>query len=669
MKKRFVIVSVSSTCVLASAVVAARPMPDKVSAEAIDPVSGVAVAAAGLNYSTSFEPGEGYPLGYISNTPGTYPAGCGGVAFPCWGHTTGAGFSLITPTIESQHPASGLQYLRLIHDPSTRTNIPNFGLGVDARFPRTADLSVRPIAANTVSVDIAISAPGGMNYRIQPQSISQGYLASSAMFRYDGSIYILDDECGAISLGFLPVVYGDWDTSGAYQNYTVAMDPCTNTMTYFYGGAQIYSSCVIAGTNLEQFLVFGDNYPGSMIDVDNVALQSLDSCPCICGNEIVENLCEECDGGADANCPGRCIPPGQAGECTCSAICTQANPCPVTNSANGPYITSDGYYLYSGESPSISIDTCGSSFDSFLSIATAAAPGTPLVSNDNCNAGPFGAGADESAPCYDDVAPYSDSYPSCTCLANPGQPILIRVQVISPTGYPALGYTTMINIRKKSVCEGPSVGACCDTNGPDTGCTDNVLQGACVGADKVWTENGKCTTTSCVCIPDCAGRQCGDDGCSGNCGTCDDGNGCTNDACGLADQCVFTNNSAPCNDHNACTGGDVCAGGACGGTAVVCNDGNACNGLESCNAILGCVPGTPLACDDGLFCDGEEFCVPIYGCQAGNSPCTENETCDEDTDQCVPNVIPTVSQWGLVVLTIVLLAAAKVRFARRGTSE
>ena len=39
--------------------------------------------------------------------------------------------------------------------------------------------------------------------------------------------------------------------------------------------------------------------------------------------------------------------------------------------------------------------------------------------------------------------------------------------------------------------------------------------------------------------------------------------------------CVHTNNTAPCSDGNACTTGDVCAGGSCqaGAGTLVCNDG------------------------------------------------------------------------------------------------
>ena len=96
--------------------------------------------------------------------------------------------------------------------------------------------------------------------------------------------------------------------------------------------------------------------------------------------------------------------------------------------------------------------------------------------------------------------------------------------------------------------------------------------------------------------------------------------------------------------------------------AEECSDGNLCNGLELCVNDQ-CAPGAPLLCDDALFCNGAETCDPASGCVPGLPPtCGEGERCDEDSDQCVSPTIPTTSQWGVIVLAITLLAAAKVRF-------
>jgi hypothetical protein len=92
-----------------------------------------------------------------------------------------------------------------------------------------------------------------------------------------------------------------------------------------------------------------------------------------------------------------------------------------------------------------------------------------------------------------------------------------------------------------------------------------------------------------------------------------------------------------------------------------------CNGIETCDPAIGCRPGDPLDCDDDAFCNGVESCDPQNGCVAGTPPCDpDNEYCDEDKDECVPMAIPTVSEWGLVILTLMLLTWAKLAFGRKG---
>jgi len=98
-----------------------------------------------------------------------------------------------------------------------------------------------------------------------------------------------------------------------------------------------------------------------------------------------------------------------------------------------------------------------------------------------------------------------------------------------------------------------------------------------------------------------------------------------------------------------------------------CVDGQFCNGAETCNlTTFTCEPGTPSACDDNvvctvdacdplanggaggcqyapddgicdnlLFCDGVETCDAIQGCLPGLAPCAaECEHCVEASDAC-----------------------------------
>jgi len=105
---------------------------------------------------------------------------------------------------------------------------------------------------------------------------------------------------------------------------------------------------------------------------------------------------------------------------------------------------------------------------------------------------------------------------------------------------------------------------------------------------------------------------------------------------------------------------------------VQCDDGVFCNGLETQDPAVGCVPGTPPNCDDGVACTIDSCDETIHGCQhvPNDALCDDGDPCTRDQctltgcvnvdDMCSP--IPTASQWGLVVLTLLLLSAAKVRF-------
>jgi len=96
-----------------------------------------------------------------------------------------------------------------------------------------------------------------------------------------------------------------------------------------------------------------------------------------------------------------------------------------------------------------------------------------------------------------------------------------------------------------------------------------------------------------------------------------------------------------------------------------CDDGVGCT-VDSCNGATGACEHTAnlVLCDDDFFCNGQETCDSQNGCGAGEEPCDTGMDCDESTDTCVVPPIPTVSQWGLLGLTLLLAAAAKVRSAR-----
>ena len=175
-------------------------------------------------------------------------------------------------------------------------------------------------------------------------------------------------------------------------------------------------------------------------------------------------------------------------------------------------------------------------------------------------------------------------------------------------------------------CEGKECG--------DDGCDGDC--GSCPEAAPTCKE-GKCVVD---CEPDCAQKECGDDGCGGDCGECDDGLGCTEDKCQegqcsvelqqffclVEGICVPSGTKAPANLCTEClpntaTDGWTAAedGTPCGGTKI-CFQGACCDGAANCGdrecGADGC-GGTCGECPDGL---------PI---------------CDEDSGVCISDCVPS----------------------------
>ncbi len=92
---------------------------------------------------------------------------------------------------------------------------------------------------------------------------------------------------------------------------------------------------------------------------------------------------------------------------------------------------------------------------------------------------------------------------------------------------------------------------------------------------------------------------------------------------------------------------------------------------ENCPASGG--PACPACaldehCDDGAFCNGVEVCEASGFCGPGTAPCAAYEACEEDTDACAPR-IPTVTFWGMIVLTFLLMIAAKLSYRRMAAAS
>ena len=104
-----------------------------------------------------------------------------------------------------------------------------------------------------------------------------------------------------------------------------------------------------------------------------------------------------------------------------------------------------------------------------------------------------------------------------------------------------------------------------------------------------------------ACVPDCADRECGDDGCGGSCGGC-------------PGSCTGAGWTAP----------GVCTDGACvWEVAVVCNDWNPCT-QDLCEPMTGCshAPADGVACDDDDPCTIDDACTGGVCAAGAPYPCT-----------------------------------------------
>jgi len=168
-------------------------------------------------------------------------------------------------------------------------------------------------------------------------------------------------------------------------------------------------------------------------------------------------------------------------------------------------------------------------------------------------------------------------------------------------------------------------GACCDAS-PKADCTDGIHPQACVGPNQTWFKGILCAVAQCPAVV---------------LGAC-----CNT----LAGTCTNNETQASCGDVNPLPNTDQ---------RVFTLDKTCANLDPQCIADLG-------AC-----CDRDTFggCTQTTNveCQGGKLHWFKLESCAtvEDRGDCNHEAIPTVSQWGLVVLTLLLLVGAKVYFGRR----
>ncbi|MCB9523972.1 MAG: chitobiase/beta-hexosaminidase C-terminal domain-containing protein [Myxococcales bacterium] len=178
-------------------------------------------------------------------------------------------------------------------------------------------------------------------------------------------------------------------------------------------------------------------------------------------------------------------------------------------------------------------------------------------------------------------------------------------------------------------------GQCCGDgacDGANEDCANCPADCACEGEDRCNAQSRMCEG----CTPQCAGRDCGDDGCGGDCGECEAGVACGAD--GLCAVCTPMCDGRACGpdgcggDCGQCQGGDLCNdAGQCTAPPAQCGDG-ACDANEDCST---CPADCGQCCGNGR-CGAGENCAT---CPA-DCGCGDGQVCNAERRQCVDQCVP-----------------------------
>ncbi len=411
------------------------------------------------------------------------------------------------------------------------------------------------------------------------------------------------------------------------------------------------------------FLVIGSVGASSPLHLSRGLIDEGAIATCLADGRV--NLCATtCDDGnactSDSCSAGVCEHVARVGAtCDDGNVCTTADTCDAAGQCVG------GTALVCNDGNACTDDSCNPASGCVYTNNTSPCDdGNACTTNDACSGGTCTGGTalvcDDGNVCTDDSC-----NPATGCVyANNTAPCSDGSACTTDdtcSGGTCVGGTALVcndgNVCTDDSCN-PATGCvytnntapCSDGNACTT--NDTCSGGTCVGGTALVCNDGNaCTDDSCNPASGCVytnntspcddGNACTtNDACSGGTCTggtalvCDDGNVCTDDSCNPATGCVYTNNTAPCDDGTVCNGHEVCGGGTCqAGTALVCNDGLYCNGVETCDPSLGCGPGTPVNCDDGVACTLDACNETTDSCThtPQNALCNDGNPCTDDS--------------------------------------
>jgi len=348
---------------------------------------------------------------------------------------------------------------------------------------------------------------------------------------------------------------------------------------------------------------------------------ALNKAPCSDGNPATLNdvcLNGACQPGAVLGCDdgNECTDDTQAPDGSCKHT-PVAKPCNDNNECTSGDVCANGKCSYSSivtcdDKSVCTTDTCDPLAGCVYSLNSAPCDdGDVCTTGDHCHLGACISSGKmtclDGNPCTDDSCA-----PGAGCQFAPISAACDDANACTTADHCAAGACsgTPVTCDDKNLCTD-------DSCNPATGCAATFNKTPCDDGDP-------CTT----------GDVCKDGKCTpGTAPGCDDKNVCTDDSCG-PNGCFHVPNAAACDDANACTTGDTCAAGKCvGGSPPVCDDKNVCT-TDSCDPAKGCLfTNNTAACEDGSACtksdqckDGKCLAGPTVVCN-DNVPCTV-DTCD-----------------------------------------
>ena len=136
-----------------------------------------------------------------------------------------------------------------------------------------------------------------------------------------------------------------------------------------------------------------------------------------------------------------------------------------------------------------------------------------------------------------------------------------------------------------------------------------------------------------ICEATCQNMDCGDDGCGGSCGECDDGLICTTDSC-MNSACTFILLDYFCLIEEKCVpAGAINLSNPC----LACQADSATNDWTPLEDGYPCGPDSVCfqggCCDWGAHCEGAQCGDDGCGGSCGN--CPDDYSCEEDSDGAV----------------------------------